>query len=96
MTTQQSSLRIDADLLESLQIEAKRQHRSASHLAGEAIEVMLRSCSEKRAAIQAALREAEAGVFVSQAAMDDWVSSWGTDAETPRPEPDVFIGSRGR
>ena len=79
MTARQPSLRIDADLLESLQVEAKRQHRSASHLAGEAIEVMLRNCSEKRAAIQAALREAEAGAFVSEAAMDEWVSSWGTD-----------------
>ena len=79
MTTQQPSLRIDADLMESLQVEAKRQHRPASHLAGEAIEVMLRNCSEKRAAIQAALREAEAGAFVSEAAMDEWVSSWGTD-----------------
>ena len=24
--------------------------------------------------------------------MNDWVSSWGTDSETPPPEPDVLRG----
>ena len=90
------SLPIDAELMRSLEVEAKRQHRSASRLAGEAIEVMLRNCTEKRAAIRAALKEAEAGAFVSEAAMNDWISSWGTDSETPPPEPDVFRGSRDR
>ena len=90
MGAEQLNLQIDAKLMRSLEVEAKRQHRSASHLAGEAIEVMLRNCAEKRAAIRAALEEAEAGAFVSEKAMNDWVSSWGTDSETPAPEPDVL------
>ena len=90
------SLQIDAGTMRSLEVEAKRQQRSASHLAGEAIEVMLRNCAEKRAAVRAALEEAEEGLFVSEKAMNDWVSSWGTDSETPPPEPDVFRGSRDR
>ncbi len=93
MGAEQLNLRIDAELMKSLEVEAQRQHRSASRLAGEAIEVLLRNCAEKRAAIRAALEEADAGAFVSEAAMNDWVSSWGTDAETPPPEPDVFRGS---
>ena len=90
------SLPIDADLMRSLEVEARRQQRTASHLAGEAIEVMLRNCAEKRAAIREAIKEAEAGSFVSEKAMNDWVSSWGTDSETPAPEPDVLPRSRDR
>ncbi len=82
--------------MRNLEVEAKRQQSSASELAGEAIEVMLRSRAEKRAAIRAAIREAEAGSFVSEKAMNDWVSSWGTDSETPAPEPDVLPRSRDR
>ncbi len=96
MAVERASLRIDASLLRSLEVEAKRQRRSPSRLAGEAIETMLLNCAEKRAAIRAAIDEAEEGSFVSEKAMNDWVSSWGTDSETPAPEPDVLPRSRDR
>lgn len=41
-----------------------------------------------------AVSEADKGAFISQAAMDAWVSSWGEDAELPPPEPDVQISSQ--
>ena len=89
MATERLSLRIDADLKKSLELEAKREERSASYLAVKAIEAMLRSRAEKRAAIRSAVAEADEGVFISQEAMDAWVASWGTDTELPLPEPDI-------
>ncbi len=93
---ERASLRIDTSLMRSLEVEAKRQRRSPSRLAGEAIETMLLNCAEKRAAILAAIDEAEEGSFVSEKAMNDWVSSWGSDSETPAPAPDVLPRSRDR
>jgi predicted transcriptional regulator len=94
MTTERLSLRIDANLKKNLEQEARREERSASYLAVKAIEAMLRDRAEKRAAIRAAVSEAGAGAFISQEAMDAWVSSWGEDAELPPPEPDVQIASQ--
>ena len=90
MTTERLSLRIDAELKKSLEREARREERSASYLAVKAIEAMLHSRAEKRAAIHAAIAEADRGAFVSQAAMDTWISSWDTVSEPPPPEPDTF------
>ena len=91
MTTERLSLRIDADLKKNLEREAKREERSASYLAVKAIEVMLRERAEKRAAIRSAVSEADEGDFISQEAMEAWVSSWGKDSELPPPEPDTHI-----
>ncbi|CAN7687505.1 hypothetical protein [Rhizobium sp. LjRoot254] len=41
-------------------------------------------------AIEAALAEADKGIFVSQEAVDRWMESWGTENELPMPEPDIF------
>ena len=91
MATERLSLRIDADLKKSLELEARREERSASYLAVKAIEAMLRERAGKRAAIREAVSEADKGAFISQETMDTWVSSWGEDAELPPPEPDVQI-----
>ena len=55
---------------------------------------MLRDRAEKRAAIREAVSEAEKGSFISQEAMDAWVTSWGEDSELPPPESDVQIASQ--
>ena len=89
MATERLSLRIDAGLKRSLEQEARREDRSASYLAVKAIEAMLRNRAEKRAAIRAALAEAEKGDFISQDAMDTWVASWDSHAELPPPKPDI-------
>ena len=94
MTTERLSLRIDVDLKKSLEREARREERSISYLAVKAIEAMLRSRAEKRAAIRAAVAEADKGAFISQDAMDAWVSSWDTESERPPPEPDLFSKSK--
>lgn len=94
MTTVRMSLRIDAGLKRRLECEARREERSTSYFAVKAIEAMLRSRAEKRAAIHAAVAQANGGAFVSQAAMDTWISSWDTDSELPPPEPDTFSDSK--
>ena len=94
MTTERLSLRIDANLKKNLEREARREERSVSYLAVKAIEAMLRDRAEKRAAIQVAVSEADEGAFISQGAMDAWVSSWGENSELPPPEPDVQIPSQ--
>lgn len=89
MVTERLSLRIDAALKRNLEREAQLEERSASYLAVKAIEAMLHARAEKRAAVRSAMAEANEGVFISQEAMDSWVSSWGTDAELSPPEPDI-------
>jgi len=89
MATTRLSLRIDAELKNRLEQEARREERSASFLAVKAIESMLHDRAEKRAAIRSAMQEADRGSFISQDAMDAWVASWGTDAETPPPPADL-------
>ena len=94
MTTERLSLRIDTALKKNLEREARREECSVSYLAAKAIEAMLRQRAEKRAAIQAAVSEADERAFISQEAMDAWVSSWGENSELPPPEPDVQIASQ--
>ena len=94
MATARLSLRIDVNLKKDLEREAKREERSASYLVVKAIEALLRDRSDKRTAIRVAVSEADEGAFISQEAMDAWVSSWGEDSERPPPEPDVHITSQ--
>ena len=94
VATERLSLRIDANLKKSLEEEARRERRSASWLAVEAIEALLRGREEKRAAIRAALDEADRGVFISRDAMDAWISSWDSDPAGPPPEPDIRSASK--
>ena len=93
VATERLSVRIDANLKRSLKEEARRERRSASWLAVEAIEALLRGREEKRAAIRAALDEADRGAFISRDAMDAWISSWGSDPAGPPPEPDIRSAS---
>ena len=94
MATERLSLRIDANLKKNLEREARREERLACYLAVKAIEVVLRDRAENRAAINKAVSEAGKGSFISQEAMEVWVSSWGEDSELPPPEPDVQIASQ--
>ena len=94
MATERLSVRIDANLKKSLEEEARRERRTASYLAVEAVEALLRGRTEKRAAIRAAIDEADRGTFVSRDAMDAWISSWDSDPADPPPEPDIRPASK--
>ena len=72
-----------------LEEEARRLDRPAAQVAARAITRWLDAQAALRAEIDAALAEAEAGVFISSEAMHAWMETWDTPEETPPPEPDI-------
>ena len=44
--------------------------------------------------LEEANRLADEGVFVSAEKVREWMRSWGTENELPRPKPDVFKQKR--
>ena len=96
MPTVPFSLRLDASAKARLDEEARRSDRSASYLATKAIEMFLDARVAKRRAIEAALIEADKGVFVSSEVVSNWMESWGEADETPPPAPDVAQTSARR
>ena len=97
MATERLSLRIDAGLKKSLEQEAKLEDRSASYLAVKAIEAMLHERVEKRAAVRAAIAEAETGAFISQDAMDTWIEAMppGIPTRSSRHRSLIFESAKG-
>ncbi len=91
MPTTSFTLRLDTDLKKRLEQAAKSADRSASYMAAKAIEAMVEAREEKRRAIEAAVIEADKGVFISSKAMHKWIDSWGTENELPPPQPDIFL-----
>ena len=88
------SLRLDPQIKSRLEQEARNADRSSSYLAAKAIEAFLDSREARRREIEAAVVEADIGVFISQEAMASWMDSWETGQELPAPEPDIFPAGR--
>ncbi len=84
------SLRIDSEIKERIEQEAKILDRSSSYVVVQAITSYLKARNIKREAIAEAIVEADKGVFISQKSMGKWVDSWGTDNALMPPEPDIF------
>ena len=66
---------------------AKNTGRSEEEIAAEAIHGMLELNDEQVEGIKEALAEVERGEIVPHEALEEWVASWGTDKELPRPTP---------
>ena len=94
MTSARFSMRLEPELKNWLEEEAKRKDRSAGYIATQAIQSLKRATEHKRLIIQEAIDEADKGVFISEEKMDAWVDSWDTDNELPEPEPDVFLSGK--
>jgi predicted transcriptional regulator len=92
MTTVPFSIRLDEDTKSRLEKYATLEDRSASYLVQKAIEVFLNDKDQFYDRIAKAEAELDKGVFISEEAMDAWVTSWGTTEELPKPEPDIFPG----
>jgi predicted transcriptional regulator len=90
MASSPFSLRLSPELKERLDAVADSEDRSASYVATKAIEAFLDARDAKDRAIDAAFREADKGIFVSQEAVHRWMDSWDTENELPFPEPDIF------
>jgi len=91
MGTVPFTLRLDNEVKEQLEMEAKLEDRSASYLATTAIKQMLEARTERRQLIENAIAEADKGEFVSQSTVNEWFSSLGTEHEIPTPKPDLKI-----
>lgn len=93
--TETFSVRIPAELKRELEEYAKSTQRSSAFVVKEAIEVHLADRRAYLAAIEEALKEeAETGAYVSGEKVIEWLDSWGSPNEKPRPEPDIFLKSR--
>ena len=93
MATVPFSIRLDEAMKARLEQEAEREDRSASYLAQKAIGDYLDYKDFFRREMEAAIAEADKGVFISGEAMHKWIASWDTENELPPPEPDIFPGS---
>jgi predicted transcriptional regulator len=91
MSNARFSLRLEPDLKDWLEQEAKRKDRSAGYVAIEALQNYRQDVEAKRLMIEAAMAEADKGEFVSEEAMTTWFLSIGTAHELPEPEADVFL-----
>ena len=89
MSTSPYTIRIDDDLKKALEKEAALEDRPPAQLAARAIRAMVEARAAKRAAIEAALAEADEGQFISEDAMMAWVDSWDRDEERPEPKAET-------
>ena len=89
MATSPFSLRLTAEVKTMLKQEAAQMNRSESFVATTAIRNFLLARQQKRQAIDAAIEEANQGLFISSQAMGAWVDSWGSENELPPPEVDI-------
>jgi predicted transcriptional regulator len=82
------TVRLKPDVRERLDALARDTKRSTSNLASEAIESFVKLNGWQVAHIKAALAEDEAGgPAVPHEEVIQWIQSWGTDRELPRPQP---------
>jgi predicted transcriptional regulator len=82
------TIRLKPEVMEKLDSLARDTRRSTSDLASEAIERYVDLNSWQIAHIKEGLTEDEAGnPGVSQEQVRQWIESWGTDRELPRPQP---------
>ena len=49
----------------------------------------LEAQTARREAIEAAIEEADKGLFVSGERVTEWIESWGTENELPMPKADI-------
>lgn len=91
MASPRITMRIEPELKSWLEEEAKRQDRSASYLAKQAIEAMKAQSEAKQNMIREAVEQADKGEFVSSEAVHKWMDSWDTDEELPIPTADISL-----
>ncbi len=84
------SLRIDTELKEQLEAEARLEDRSAAYILQQAAREYIDRKSQFRDMVRGLEQEADKGVFISSAAVRKWIVSRGTNEPLPFPESDIF------
>jgi predicted transcriptional regulator len=90
MSASPFSIRLDDTLRDRLEEHAARVNRPAGFVVQQALDSYLSAHERFLRDIDAAFKEADKGVFISQEAMHRWMESWDTNNELPPPEPDIF------
>ncbi len=96
MATTAFSLRLDSKLRNRLEKEAKKTKRTAGFIANHAIRSYFQGLDQFNKELDEAVKEADKGIFISEEAINAWMSSWGTENELPPPEPDIFPETKSR
>ena len=90
MISPRFTMRLDPELKDWLESEAKRKDRSAAYVAKQAIQALKNKTEAKTQMIREAVAQADKGVFISEDKMTAWFESLGTDHELPEPQDDTF------
>lgn len=93
MASADFSVPLEPAVKADLEAEARLSNQTAAEIAEAAIAQYLSGRKLKREAVRQALKETEDGVFISEAAVSQWVQSWGSVDELPPPEPDLSTRS---
>ncbi len=80
------TVRLDVAVKKRLERLAKSTARSRSFLAAEAIEEYLKVNEWQVAGIKKAIDSLDRAEGVPHQDVKDWVASWGSDEERPRPK----------
>jgi predicted transcriptional regulator len=81
------TVRLSQATKDRLDTLARSTKRSQACLASEAIEAFIELNAWQIEGIEAAIREADAGLLVPHEEVVAWVRSWQTGEELPRPQP---------
>ena len=91
---QKLSLDVPEAVQANLERIASERNVPRDDLINEALARYVDDETDYLAAVDEALAESEAGVFISGDRVLDWIKSWGTENELPMPEPDIFPEKR--
>ncbi len=91
MASDRITLRVEPELKQWFEQQAKRKDRSLGYVVVQSMEQTKRSSEAHDQMIRDAMAEADKGVFVSEEAVHKWMDSWDSENELPFPEPDVFL-----
>ena len=91
MASDRITIRVEPELKQWFEQQAKRKDRSLGYMVTQSMEQTKRSSEARDQMIRDAMAEADKGVFVSEEKMTEWFLSLETDKELPLPEPDVFL-----
>ena len=91
MASDRITIRVQPELKQWFEQQAKRKDRSLGYVVVQSMEQTKRSTEARDQMIRDAMAEADKGVFVSQEAVHKWMDSWDSENELPLPEPDVFL-----
>jgi len=93
MTSTVLSVRVPEALEAQLDYLSRASNRSKAYLAAEALGAYGKKNAWRAKELDAALVEANKGVFISHEAMLAWAGSIGSDQELAPPTPDIFSPS---